>query len=213
MSEWSVEPERYGEFLCAIFDEWVRRDVGSVFVQLFDVALEAWVGMEPSLCVFRRTCGSAAVVEHNGDVYSCDHYVYPEDKLGNILEQPLEQLLGSDRQTRFGRNKLDLLPAYCLNCDVRFACNGECPKHRFLKTPDGEQGLNYLCPAYRLFFSHIRPYMDFMAGELRAERPPANVMQWIRGRDRGGSGARKPGRNDPCPCGSGLKYKRCCGKT
>lgn len=213
VSEWSVEPAQYGNFLCAIFDEWVRHDVGKSFVQLFDVTLEAWMGMEPSLCVFRRTCGTAAVIEHNGDIYSCDHYVYPEDRLGNILQQPLDRMLGSGQQIRFGRDKLDRLPGYCLKCDVRFACNGECPKHRFAKAPDGEGNLNYLCPAYKLFFSHVRPHMDFMAGELRAERPPANVMEWIRGGPRRDAASRKPGRNDPCPCGSGLKYKRCCGKA
>jgi uncharacterized protein len=208
VTEWSVKPQQYGKFLCALFDEWVRNDVGKIFVQLFDVTLAAWAGMEPSLCVFQKTCGAAAVLEHNGDIYSCDHFVYPENRLGNIMEQPLADLLRSDPQTRFGRDKRDRLPRYCQDCEVRFICNGECPKHRFTKTPDGEENLNYLCPAYKLFFGHAAPYMEFMANELGAERPPANIMAWIRQRELG-----RPGRNELCPCGSGKKFKRCCGRS
>jgi serine-type anaerobic sulfatase-maturating enzyme len=211
VSEWSVEPLQYGRFLCAIFDEWVRYDVGKVFVQLFDVALESWMGLEPGLCVFRQTCGGALAIEHNGDVYSCDHYVYPENRLGNILENPLRAMVDSSQQRKFGSDKLDSLPAYCQKCDVRFACNGECPKHRFIKTPEGEAGLNYLCTGYKLFFHHIDPYMRFMAEELRHQRPPANVMAWVRSREVVASKTARPGRNDPCPCGSGRKYKKCCG--
>jgi uncharacterized protein len=207
VAEWSVEPLQYGKFLCAIFDEWVRNDVGTIFVQLFDVTLASWVGMEPNLCVFQRTCGAAAVLEHNGDVYSCDHYVYPENRLGNILELPVESMLQSPQQVRFGQDKLSRLPRACLACPVRFACNGECPKHRFVSAPDGDENLNYLCPSYKLFFAHVKPYMDFMAAELQAERPPSNIMEWVR-RD---AAQKKPGRNDACPCGSGLKFKRCCG--
>jgi uncharacterized protein len=210
VSEWSVDPLQYGEFYCAIFDEWARNDVGKTFVQLFDVTLSAWVGMEPNLCVFQRICGSAIVMEHNGDVYSCDHYVYPENRLGTIMDQPLTSLAGSPQQARFGQNKSDLLPRQCNECTFRFACNGECPKHRFSKTQSGEEHLNYLCPGYKRFFSHVAPYMEFMAAELRAERPPANVMQWVLNHDRG-VGKEQIGRNDPCPCGSGKKYKRCCG--
>jgi uncharacterized protein len=180
VSEWSVEPRQFGVFLSTIFDEWVQKDVGNYFVQLFDVALESWLGMVPSLCVFRPTCGAAMALEHNGDLYSCDHYVYPENKLGNILEQPLQTLVNSDQQRRFGLDKRDSLPRYCRECDVRFACNGECPKHRFISTPEGEPGLNYLCAGYKLFFHHVDPYMKFMANELRHQRPPANVMSWIR---------------------------------
>jgi uncharacterized protein len=213
VTEWSVQPLQYGRFLCAIFDEWARNDVARIFVQLFDVALAAWVGMEPALCVFQRTCGSAAVIEHNGDLYSCDHYVYPENRLGNIMELSIDSMMDSPQQVQFGQDKLDRLPKVCLQCEFRFACNGECPKHRFAKTPDGEGNLNYLCPAYKLFFAHAAPCMEFMAAELRAERPPSNVMEWIRNRDRRDAGPKKPGRNDPCPCGSGLKYKRCCGKS
>jgi uncharacterized protein len=147
---------------------------------LFDVTLESWMGMEPSLCVFRPTCGGAMALEHNGDLYSCDHYVYRENKLGNIMEQPLQTLVNSNQQRRFGLDKRDSLPRYCRECNVRFACNGECPKHRFISTPDGEPGLNYLCAAYKLFFNHVDPYMKFMANELRHQRPPSNVMSWIR---------------------------------
>jgi len=210
---WSVEPIHFGAFLCTIFDEWVRQDVGKHFVQLFDIALEAWVGMEPSLCVFRRTCGNAMAIEHNGDLYSCDHFVYPENRLGNIMETPLSSMVRSDQQTRFGQDKKDTLPRFCRECEVRFVCNGECPKHRFLRTPDGEGGLNYLCEGYKQFFLHIDPHMQFMAAELRAHRAPANVMSWTRHRDLKKSGKRRPGRNDPCICGSGKKYKKCCGST
>jgi len=211
VSPWSVEPIQFGKFLNAIFDEWVRKDVGKYFVQIFDVALESWLGMEPGLCVFRETCGSALAIEHNGDLYSCDHYVYPANKLGNIIENPLEALVHSRQQRQFGQDKYDTLPRYCRECDYRFACNGECPKHRFLRTPDGEEGLNYLCQGYKIFFKHVDPYMRFMAGELCQEKPPANVMEWVRQRELGSSGKQPPGRNDPCPCMSGKKYKKCCG--
>ncbi len=213
VTEWSVEPRQYGAFLCAIFDEWVRNDVGRFYVQLFDVALEAWAGMESSLCVFRPTCGNAMAIEHNGDLYSCDHYVYPENRLGNVTESPLSSLADSAQQRKFGQDKWDLLPRYCRECEVRFACNGECPKHRFLRTPDGEDGLNYLCAGYKLFFNHIDPCMRFMAAELREGRAPANVMDWMRQRDLQTAVKDRPGRNDPCPCGSGRKYKRCCGSN
>ena len=200
VSAWSVEPVQYGRFLNSIFDEWVRHDVGRHYVQIFDVALQSWLGMQPSLCVFRETCGSAMAIEHNGDLYSCDHYVYPENRLGNIRENPLGVLVNSAQQRRFGLDKRDTLPEYCRACEVRFACNGECPKHRFVRTPDGEEGLNYLCAGYKIFFKHIDPYMRFMAEEFRQQRPPANVMDRVRGR------------NDSCVCGSGKKYKRCCGR-
>jgi uncharacterized protein len=182
VSDWSVEPEPFGRFLCAIFDEWVRNDVARRYVQLFDVTLENWLGMTPSLCVFRETCGGALAVEHNGDLYSCDYFVYPEHRLGNIMEKPLESLVNSPAQVAFGNAKRDTLPQYCLKCDVKFACQGECPKHRFAITPDGEAGLNYLCAGYKQFFHHVAPYMDFMAKELREGRAPANVMAWARSR-------------------------------
>ncbi|MFN2373908.1 MAG: anaerobic sulfatase-maturation protein [Cyclonatronaceae bacterium] len=179
VSKWSVNAEQYGTFLCEIFNEWVRQDVGSYYIQLFDVALEAWLGLSPSLCVFNETCGNALAIEHNGDLYSCDHYVYPENKLGNILEQTMQKLVDSDQQRTFGTNKKTTLPNYCKKCEVRFACNGECPKHRFIKTPDGEDGLNYLCAGYKKFFNHIDPYMRFMANELKNRRAPSNVMKWV----------------------------------
>ena len=221
VTDWSVEPRAYGEFLASIFDEWVRNDVGRFFVQHFDVALESWLGLDASLCVFRRTCGAALAMEHTGDLYSCDHFVYPEHKLGNIAETALEQMVGSPQQKKFGHDKLDTLPRYCRECSVRFACNGECPKHRFIRTPDGEPGLNYLCAGYKHFFNHIDPYMRFMAGELRAGRAPANVMRIVGGAAQtvlGGvpahssDGKGKSGPNASCACGSGKKTKKCCGR-
>jgi uncharacterized protein len=211
VSDWSVEPVQFGRFLSTIFDEWVRNDVGKTFVQLFDVSLEMWMGMEASLCIFRKTCGSALAIEHNGDLYSCDHFVYPENRLGNIMQQPLGEMVESTQQIQFGQAKNDTLPKYCRQCEVRFACNGECPKHRFATTPDGEAGLNYLCAGYKKFFTHVDPYMQFMAAQLRQQRAPANVMEWVRLQDVEALKSGKPGRNDLCACGSGKKFKRCCG--
>jgi uncharacterized protein len=159
VTPWSVEAEQYGNFLCAIFDEWVRHDVGKTFVQLFDVALGNWMGLGSSLCVFAEKCGAALAIEHNGDLYSCDHYVYPRHKLGNVMNQSLGAMVNSPQQMKFGNDKSDSLPKFCRDCEVRFACNGECPKHRFIQTPDGEDGLNYLCAAYKKFFNHIDPHM------------------------------------------------------
>ena len=210
VAAWSVDPADWGAFLCAIFDEWVRHDVGGVFVQLFDVALESWYRGEASLCVFRETCGRALAVEHNGDLYACDHYVFPAFRLGNITKTPLAELVALPAQQRFGDDKRDALPAFCLRCDVRFACHGECPKNRFVAAPDGEPGLNYLCVGYKRFFTHVDPAMRFMANELAHQRAPANVMAWTRERDLQRAAA-VAGRNDPCPCGSGKKFKRCCG--
>ena len=212
VTEWSVEPLEFGKFLCAIFDEWVRRDVGRYFVQIFDVALESWLGAAPSLCIFRETCGGALAMEHNGDVYSCDHYVYPEYRLGNIGERSLAAMADSEEQRRFGLAKRDALPRYCRECEFHFACRGECPKHRFARTPQGEPGLNYLCAGYKLFFKHIDAAMRFMASELENGRPPANVMQWFEPRRPEVAVRSRPGRNDRCPCGSERKYKKCCGK-
>ncbi|HPO17457.1 MAG TPA: anaerobic sulfatase-maturation protein [Candidatus Hydrogenedentes bacterium] len=211
VTPWSVRPLAYGKFLSAIFDEWVRRDVGSTFVQIFDICLEGWVGMNPSLCFFSETCGTAMALEHNGNLYSCDHFVYPSHYLGNILEQPLPEMVNSPFQRQFGRQKRDALPTCCKNCDCLFICHGECPKHRFLASPDGEPGLAYLCEGYQHFFRHIDPYMHFMANELRAQRPPANVMRWIQAMDLRAAGKTSPGPNDPCSCGSGKKFKKCCG--
>lgn len=207
---WSVPPVKFGSFMIAIFDEWVRKDVGKYFVQLFDATLANRVGEMPGVCVFAETCGDALVMEHNGDVYTCDHFVFPEYKLGNILEKPLIEMVRSQMQFDFGINKRNRLPRYCLRCDVRFACNGECPKHRIAVTPDGEPGLNYLCEGYKMFFRHVAPYVDYMAGELKNKRPPANVMTWIRNRENQATKPVLPGRNDQCPCGSGKKFKNCC---
>lgn len=180
VTDWSVRPYDFGNFLITVFDEWVKTDVGKVFVLQFDAALANWVGEPPGICVFSKTCGDAVVVEHNGDVYSCDHYVYPEHKLGNINEGTLFGFVKSEKQQNFGINKLAGLPQQCIKCGYRFACHGECPKHRFLKTSEGEHGLNYLCSAYKMFFSHVSPYMQFMEDELKANRPPSNVMNWSR---------------------------------
>jgi uncharacterized protein len=207
--EWSVEPLQFGKFLAQVFDEWVRQDVGRYFVQLFDVALQIWSGREAGLCIFNETCGSALALEHNGDVYSCDHFVNLENRLGNIMEGPLEEIVASEKQVMFGQHKASTLPHYCMECNVRFACNGECPKNRFIRTPDGEKGLNYLCEGYKYFFNHIDVYMKFMAQELAEQRPPANVMRWADEKDNGFPSYRI-GRNERCPCGSGLKFKNCC---
>ena len=182
VTEWSVEAKQYGIFLCAIFDEWVRRDVGRAFVQLFDVALGNWMGLGSSLCVFAEKCGAALAIEHNGDLYSCDHYVYPQYRLGNILNQSPGGMVQSKRQIKFGSDKFDTLPQYCRKCEVRFACNGECPKHRFIKTPEGEDGLNYLCPAYKQFFNYIDPAMRTMAQLLRNGHAAADIMEILANR-------------------------------
>lgn len=176
-TDWSVEPRHYGKFLCTIFDEWVKRDVGRTFVQIFDVTLGNWMGQGGGLCVFSETCGSAMAMEHNGDVYSCDHYVYPRYKLGNVLNSSLGEMVNSEFQRQFGQNKKSTLPQYCLSCDVRHLCHGECPKHRFLRTPDGEAGLNYLCSGYKMFFGHSAPAMRHMAALLQSGRPAAEIMR------------------------------------
>ncbi len=207
---WSVGSRDFGSFLVTIFDEWVRNDVARIFVQIFDATLANYTGENPGLCVFNDTCGEALVMEHNGDVYSCDHFVYPEYFLGNITNDPLTDIVRLQKQFDFGINKRNKLPRYCLQCDVRYACHGECPKHRFLFTPDGEAGLNYLCEGYKMFFKHSEPYMEFMAKELKNKRPPANVMTWIRNKEKQVIKPVIPGRNETCPCGSGKKFKNCC---
>ncbi len=175
----SVTAQQYGDFLITVFDEWVRRDVGRTFVQIFDSALAAWTGHRPGLCIFEETCGTALVVEHNGDVYSCDHFVEPAFKLGSIAATPLADLVDSEQQRRFGHAKRDTLPRYCLECEVKFVCHGGCPKDRIIHTPGGEAGLNFLCQGYRAFFNHIDRPMRIMAHELAHRRPPANVMRII----------------------------------
>jgi uncharacterized protein len=173
----SVGPEQFGRFLAGVFDEWVKYDVGTIYVQHFDTALANWYGEPHGICVFSPVCGSALVIEHNGDIYSCDHFVDRDHLLGNILAVPLTQLVNSERQRKFGLNKKEKLPKYCLECPVLFACRGECPKNRFAGTPEGEPGLNYLCEGFRMFFTHIDRPMKFMAEELHAGRAPANVMK------------------------------------
>ena len=179
MSEFAVPPEAYGDFLIKIFNEWIKRDVGKVYVQLFDVALGKWLGMPDKLCYFSETCGRALAMEHDGDVYTCDHYVYPKYKLGNLMNTSLGELANSPMAKDFGNAKRDTLPKYCQDCSVRFACNGECPKHRFTWTPDGEWGLNYLCPSYKKFFRHVDPAMKIMAQLFHAKRSPAEVMKLL----------------------------------
>lgn len=178
LADFSVTPEQWGNFLCTLFDEWVKNDVGKYFIQIFDATLANWMGTQPGVCTMAPTCGHAGVMEFNGDVYACDHFVFPEFKLGNIYEKSLIEMMYGDKQSRFGLQKRDALPAQCKACKYLFACNGECPKNRFLTTEDGEFGLNYLCKGYYQFFDHIAPYMDFMKKELLAERAPANVMKF-----------------------------------
>ena len=210
LTPWSVSPKRLADFYIRIFDEWVRNDVGKVFVQFFDVALGNWLGAGSGLCQFSPTCGMAGALEHNGDLYCCDHYVYPRHKLGNIMETPLAELMASASQQRFGSAKLDSLPECCTACEVRPACHGDCPKHRFAETPDGKQRLSYLCAAYKRIFSHMAPYLSIMAELIRAGRPASDVMGIVRQQEVNQRPS-APGRNAPCPCGSGKKYKRCCG--
>jgi uncharacterized protein len=199
----SVTPEQYGAFLIGVFDEWVRRDVGRVFVQMFDVALANWHGEPPSLCVHSETCGGALAMEHNGDVYTCDHFVEEGYRLGNIAEVPLAELVASDRQVAFGLAKREALPAYCRSCDVRFACHGGCPKDRFIRTPDGEAGLNYLCAGYQAFFRHIDAPMRAMSALLRAGRAPAEIM-WASASRASASASTASAIGAPSPRGAAL---------
>ena len=201
----SVTAEQYGRFLIDVFEEWVRRDVGEVYVQMFDVALANWVGEPPGLCIHSETCGLALALEHTGDLYCCDHFVEPDYKLGNIRERHMIELVSSPRQRSFGLNKRELLPRYCRECDVRFACHGGCPKDRFISTPDGEPGLNYLCAGYMSFFRHVDRPMRIMGSLLAQKRAPAEIVKLYAAED-----ARR-GRNDPCTCGSGRKWKTCHG--
>lgn len=176
VTERSVAPEGYGRFLIDVFDEWVKRDVGEVYVQMFDTALANWHGEPGGLCIHQETCGLALAMEHNGDVYSCDHFVEPDYLLGNIMETPMIDLVASDRQRKFGLAKRETLPQFCRDCDVRFACHGGCPRNRFTDTPDGEPGLNYLCPSYKAFFGHIDPAMKLMSRLLHQNRPPSEIV-------------------------------------
>lgn len=211
VSERSVLPEQFGRFLSAIYDEWIHNDVGQVYVQTFEAALRNWLGMNASgMCVFNETCGQGLAIEHNGDLFACDHFVEPKYLLGNIQQEHMIELVASPQQLKFGQDKLDGLPRYCLDCDVRFACHGECPKNRFLTTPDGQPGLNYLCAGFKHFFHHAAFGMKLMAGLIRRERPPAEVMQLLSAEEAKWNVLfAQTSRNAPCPCGSGRKFKQC----
>jgi uncharacterized protein len=178
VSAWSVDPEDYGNFLTAIFDEWVRKDVGDYYVITFDCLLSNRMGVAPPLCIYADTCGNAGAVEFNGDVYSCDHYVFPGYRLGNIRDKSLLTFMTSEFQMKFGNDKRDLLPGYCRKCEYLYLCTGECPKNRFMETPDGEAGLNYLCRGFKKFYRHAKPFLDFMANEISHDRAASNVRQW-----------------------------------
>ena len=201
----SVSAQQYGRFLIEVFEEWVRRDIGTVYVQMFDTALANWYGEGGGMCVHARTCGSQLALEHTGDLYSCDHYVEPGYLLGNIGDTHMLELITSPAQRKFGQDKHDALTRYCRDCDVRFACNGGCPKDRFATSPYGEPGQHYLCPGYKDFFHHIAEPMDTMCALLRAGQAPADLMGRYAAQDS------RRGRNDPCPCGNGRKWKHCHG--
>jgi len=213
-SDRSVLPEQFGTFLMTIFDEWVRHDVGRIFVQTFEAAARNWAGLAQSgMCVFNETCGLGLALEHNGDLYSCDHFVDPDYLLGNVNVSSFEDLISGEQQYRFGRDKHDSLPRYCLECDVRFACHGECPKNRFIATPDGEPGLNYLCAGFKQFFRHVDRPMKVMIDLMRKGRPASGVMAILEAEESPiQEQLSHAGRNDTCPCGSGLKVKRCHGR-
>ena len=207
VSERAVGPDQFGRFLCDVFDEWVRRDVGRIFVQTFEATLRNWLGMRTSgMCVFNETCGAGPALEHNGDLYSCDHFVEPNHLLGNIRNEHMIEMVASPRQLKFGRDKRDSLPRCCLECDVRFACHGECPKNRFIPAPDGEPGLNYLCAGFKEFFHHVGFPMKLMAGLMRRGRDAREVMPLL---DRAFAGVNG---HDPCPCGSGRAFADCHGR-
>ena len=206
VSDRSVLPAQFGRFLSVIFDEWVRHDVGSIFVQTFEATLRNWLGMNSSgMCVYNETCGTGLALEHNGDLYSCDHFVDPDYLLGNIQNFHIINMVSSDRQLKFGSDKRDSLPGYCIACPVKFTCHGECPKNRFMVSPEGEQGLNFLCAGYKDFFNHAGFSMKLMAGIIRRGRDAKEVMEIM---DQVFSNTH---RLDPCPCGSGLKFKNCHG--
>lgn len=177
LADFSISPQQWGDFLIAIFDEWVRNDVGRTFVEIFDCTLANWCGVSPGICVYSKNCGHAGVMEFNGDVYSCDHFVSPEYKLGNIRNQTIYEMLYGQKQKAFSRMKFNELPRQCRECELEFACHGECPKNRFVRDKYGEKGLNYLCEGYHAFYKHVSPYMEFMKNEIANKRPPANIMK------------------------------------
>lgn len=214
LAPWTVPSWQFGEFLNHIFDVWIRRDVGRISVQMFDVALAAWTGQPPVLCVHSETCGHAFALESNGDLYNCDHFVYPEHLLGNIHQQSIEEMNNSEQAIAFGQAKRDTLTPDCRRCDFRFVCHGGCPKHRFAVSPTGHPGHNYLCAGYKHFFQHITRYMNVWREVLADGYPPAVIMQWVAQDQRAAAQptSRSVNRNDSCPCGSGKKYKKCCGQ-
>ncbi|MGD8406847.1 MAG: anaerobic sulfatase maturase [Anaerolineales bacterium] len=208
----TVRSEQFGRFLIQVFDEWITNDVGNLFVQTFEAALRNWMRMPPGMCVFEKTCGYGLALEHNGDLYSCDHFVEPNYLLGNIKEEHMLEMIGSDEQNKFGQDKYDTLPNYCLECPVLFACNGECPKNRFIETPDGETGLNYLCAGYKAFFQRVDEAMNIMALLMRNGRPSSDVMAIMAEKQEQllqDFQNTKP--SQACPCGSGLTYQTCHG--
>jgi uncharacterized protein len=219
VSKRSVRPEQFGRFLIQIFDEWVRHDVGRMYVQTFEAAVRNWLRMPSSgMCVFEETCGLGLALEHNGDLYSCDHFVEPDYLLGNIMDTPMAEMVMSERQRKFGLDKRDTLPRYCRECDVRFACHGECPKNRFLTappgaaTPEGEAGLNHLCVGWKAFFHRANEPIQTMATLMRMGRPASDVMRVMAGKeDEWQKALSRARRNDDCPCKSGLKFAQCHG--
>jgi uncharacterized protein len=209
----SVTAKQWGNFLITIFDEWVKKDVGEVYVQMFDAALASWYGHPPSMCIFAPTCGTALTMEHNGDFYSCDHFVEPDYFLGNILTKKMSDMVVSEKQVKFGKDKSDALPKFCLDCKVKFACQGECPKNRFIDTPSGEPGLNYLCEGYKEFFIHIDFPMKYMVQKLYMNQAPSDIVKFYATDEKKLAELyAKAERNDLCPCGSNLKFKNCHGK-
>jgi len=209
----SVGPAQWGDFLNSVFDEWVRRDVGTMFVNFFEAAAASWAGVGAAMCIFDETCGNALALEHNGDLYTCDHFVEPAYLLGNIMETPMPELVASEKMQRFGEDKRDKLPRWCRECEVLFACRGECPKNRFTHTPDGEPGLNYLCAGYKAFFAYIGPTMRMITDLLKNGRYADEIMGILAEQEAAEQKAlANAGRNDPCPCGSGRKFKHCHGR-
>ncbi|MGR5445696.1 anaerobic sulfatase maturase [Vibrio jasicida] len=213
VTEWSVPARQYGEFLNTIFDQWVRKDIGRIYINMFDSTLSSWFGENPSICHFAQRCGHAFALEANGDLYNCDHYVYPEHLLGNIHEKSIEECNTSSQAIQFGKNKQETLNADCKRCKYKFACNGGCPKQRFAVSPNGLPNHNYFCQGYKLFFEHTATYMQEMCSLLKQGRSPAELMWTLNYREPKTSATKMSpiGRNSPCPCGSGQKYKRCCG--